>query len=69
MAAFKLGIIMKNDAIQKIKNTRLARQAQIDSGLREEFKKLQREIVIQSFAHDFDVKKHRAMMEQLKMLK
>ncbi len=60
---------MSNEVIKKIKNTRLARKAQIDSGLINEIKLLQKQIVIMSFAKDFDRIEHRSMMERLKQLK
>lgn len=60
---------MKNTATEKIKNTRLARKAQIDSGLHYEIQKLRKEIVINSFSTNFDRVKHAAMMNRLKVLK
>ncbi len=60
---------MSNEAINKIKNTRLARKAQLDSGLSDEITILQKEIVIQSFSNNFNLKKHRLMMNRLKQLK
>ena len=59
---------MSKEIIKKIKNTRLARKAQFDSGLINEIRLLQKQIVIQSFAKDFDRTKHRAMMDKLKQL-
>ncbi|WP_154224773.1 hypothetical protein [Marinicella rhabdoformis] len=60
---------MKNIAAEKIKNTRLARKAQINSGLNHEIRALQRELVMNSFSVNFDQAKHKMLMDKLNMLK
>ena len=60
---------MKNEAIIKIKQARLSRQAQSKSGLKDKIKSLQKEIVVQSFSKKFDRINHETNMKQLKKLK
>jgi len=46
---------MSHQITESIKKTRMARKAQLDSGLSYEIKLLQKQIVIHSFAKNFDV--------------
>lgn len=69
LVRFIEGLNMSHEITEKLKNTRLARKAQINSGLNDEIRALQKQIVIQSFSTEFDSSKHRLMMNQLKQLK
>ncbi len=60
---------MSQEIIQNIRNTRLARKAQASSGIYDQIKSLQRKIVTNSLSSNFDLEKHRLMMNQLKVLK
>ena len=60
---------MSKEVINKIRNTRLARKAQVNSGLFDQIKSLRKEIVTNSFSEDFDIENHRKMIQRLKMLK
>ncbi|MDJ1138809.1 hypothetical protein [Marinicella marina] len=60
---------MKVNAVNEIRKNRLARKAQVDSGLHQEIKLLREKIVRESFSPNFDSKRHQSLMDKLAKLK
>ncbi len=60
---------MKVNAVNKIRKNRLARKAQINSGLHQEIKILREKIVKESFSTNFDSKSHQSLMNKIAELK